>query len=94
MTNPLTSKARGLVSIRNGVRIWLGIKQSSPIHSHVWNSRTDFAPGKRPEGRRKTIDRRMIERLRHRGPEAVAIKSFNQEQCWLARKARVTDERR
>lgn len=38
--------------------------------------------------------RRMIERLRHRGPEAVAIQSFNQGQCWLAHaRLRVTDER-
>ena len=37
----------------------------------------------------------MIERLRHRGPEAVAVQSFNQDQCWLAHaRLRVTDERK
>ena len=54
-----------------------------------------FAPGKRPEGLEpQSVIRRMIERLRHRGPEAVAIQSFNQNQCWLAHaRLRVTDQR-
>ena len=54
-----------------------------------------FAPGKRPEGLEpQSVIRRMIERLRHRGPEAVAIQSFNQNQCWLAHaRLRVTDDR-
>ena len=54
-----------------------------------------FAPGKRPEGLdAQHVITRMIERIRHRGPEAVAIQSFNQNQCWLAHaRLRVTDER-
>ena len=40
------------------------------------------------------IMHRMIERLRHRGPEAIRIKRYNNDSCWLAHaRLRVTDER-
>ena len=51
------------------------------------------------EGRPKGLDpqkliQRMIERLRHRGPEAIRIKRFNNDMCWLAHaRLRVTDSR-
>ena len=50
---------------------------------------------KRPAGLDpQQVIQRMIERLRHRGPEATRIKRFNEDRCWLAHaRLRVTDER-
>ena len=54
-----------------------------------------FTSGQRPEGLDpQSLVQRMIERLRHRGPEAIQIKHFNDETCWLAHaRLRVTDNR-
>ena len=54
-----------------------------------------FTSDRRPAGLDpQHVIQRMIERLRHRGPEATRIKRFNNDQCWLAHaRLRVTDDR-
>lgn len=54
-----------------------------------------FTSDQRPAGLDPgQIIQRMIERLRHRGPEATRFKHFNNGQCWLAHaRLRVTDDR-
>ena len=54
-----------------------------------------FTGEKRPKGLDpQQLIQRMIERLRHRGPEAIRIKRFNNDVCWLAHaRLRVTDSR-
>lgn len=54
-----------------------------------------FTSEQRPKGLDpQQLIQRMIERLRHRGPEAIRIKRFNNDVCWLAHaRLRVTDSR-
>lgn len=54
-----------------------------------------FTSEQRPAGLDpQHVIQRMIERLRHRGPEATRIKRFNEDRCWLAHaRLRVTDDR-
>ena len=54
-----------------------------------------FTGEERPKGLDpQQLIQRMIERLRHRGPEAIRIKRFNNDMCWLAHaRLRVTDSR-
>ena len=54
-----------------------------------------FTAEQRPTGLDpQQVIHKMIERLRHRGPEASRIKRFNHDQCWLAHaRLRVTDDR-
>ena len=54
-----------------------------------------FTGEERPKGLDpQQLIQRMIERLRHRGPEAIRIKRFNNDVCWLAHaRLRVTDSR-
>lgn len=54
-----------------------------------------FTSEHRPSGLDpEKLIRRMIERLRHRGPESIQTKHFNGDTCWLAHaRLRVTDSR-
>ena len=54
-----------------------------------------FTSEQRPKGLDpQRLIQRMIDRLRHRGPEAIRVKRFNNDMCWLAHsRLRVTDMR-
>jgi len=66
-----------------------GIHQMCGIAGLISTTET-FPKGLEPE----KIIRRMIEKIRHRGPEAVRIKEYNNQKCWLANaRLRVSDER-
>ena len=54
-----------------------------------------FTSKVRPKGLNpERVIQKMVERVRHRGPEGTQIKRFNNDICWLAHaRLRVTDER-